>query len=51
MEILRDALEKDGIGAKTAAGYGRLHVDLPPKPEPLDWRVDVGGSGNGKGGA
>jgi CRISPR-associated protein Cmr6 len=38
MEILRDALEKDGIGAKTAAGYGRLHVDLPPKPAPLDWK-------------
>jgi CRISPR-associated protein Cmr6 len=38
MEILRDALEKDGIGAKTAAGYGRLHVALPPKPEPLNWQ-------------
>jgi CRISPR-associated protein Cmr6 len=38
MEILRDALEKDGIGAKTAAGYGRLHVALPPKPKPFDWK-------------
>jgi CRISPR-associated protein Cmr6 len=37
LDILRDALEKDGIGAKTAAGYGRLRAALPPKPEPLDW--------------
>lgn len=25
-QILRDALENDGIGAKTAAGYGRMNV-------------------------
>lgn len=35
--ILVDALEKDGIGAKTAAGYGRLRIDRPPKPEPIKW--------------
>jgi CRISPR-associated protein Cmr6 len=38
MEILRDALENDGIGANTAAGYGRLQAALPPKPVPYDWR-------------
>lgn len=26
MQILADALEEDGVGAKTAAGYGRLQV-------------------------
>ena len=29
--ILKDALVKDGLGAKTAAGYGRFKVD--PEPE------------------
>lgn len=37
MEILKDALEKDGIGAKTAAGYGRMKVHRAPRPEPLKW--------------
>lgn len=32
MEILKEALEKDGIGAKTAAGYGRMKIDRPPEP-------------------
>lgn len=27
MDILGDALQEDGIGAKTAAGYGRMKVD------------------------
>lgn len=38
MTILADALEKDGIGAKTAAGYGRMKVDRPPEPEKLNWK-------------
>ena len=32
MAILKEALEKDGIGAKTAAGYGRMKVNRPPEP-------------------
>jgi CRISPR-associated protein Cmr6 len=35
--ILADALEKDGIGAKTAAGYGRIKIDRPPEPEKFEW--------------
>ncbi len=31
---LRDALEWQGIGAKTAAGYGRLSEVAPPPPPP-----------------
>ncbi|MFL6235302.1 MAG: type III-B CRISPR module RAMP protein Cmr6 [Thermoanaerobaculia bacterium] len=38
MAILADALEKDGIGAKTAAGYGRMKIDRPPEPEKLNWK-------------
>jgi CRISPR-associated protein Cmr6 len=37
MEILRDALEQDGIGAKTAAGYGRMSVPVKRAPEPINW--------------
>jgi len=37
MRILKEALEKDGIGAKTAAGYGRMKVELPPEPERIKW--------------
>lgn len=34
MNLLVEALENDGIGAKTAAGYGRLTV---PKPQAIPW--------------
>jgi CRISPR-associated protein Cmr6 len=37
MRILKEALEKDGIGAKTAAGYGRMKVELPPEPDKIKW--------------
>src|SRR4029077_4364816 len=30
--ILKEALEKDGIGAKTATGYGRMKIERPPEP-------------------
>ena len=33
MEILTEALQNDGIGAKTAVGYGRMSVPRPPEPE------------------
>lgn len=51
MKILKDALEKDGIGAKTAAGYGRMKVELPPEPKKLKWEplvstLHFGNAGN-----
>jgi CRISPR-associated protein Cmr6 len=51
LDILRDALEKDGIGAKTAAGYGRLRAALPPKPEKLDWKPMLKGLNPGNAGS
>src|SRR4051812_7426482 len=41
LEILTETLEQDGVGAKTAAGYGRMKVApraLPKKPK---WEQDV----------
>lgn len=32
LEILAEALDRDGIGGKTAAGYGRMKVQLEKKP-------------------
>lgn len=43
MEILADALQNDGIGAKTAAGYGRMKAEQPPKPERLNWEETIRG--------
>jgi CRISPR-associated protein Cmr6 len=42
IRILKEALEKDGIGAKTAAGYGRMKVELPPEPEKIKWEGLIG---------
>jgi len=40
MDILTEALDQDGIGAKTAAGYGRMSV--APKPVPrFIWEPSV----------
>lgn len=47
MEILKEALEKDGIGAKTAAGYGRLAIPEAAKPQEMDWRPMLKGLGPG----
>lgn len=33
-QVTLDALNQLGIGAKTAVGYGRMHGELPPPPEP-----------------
>jgi CRISPR-associated protein Cmr6 len=51
MEILKEALQQDGIGAKTAAGYGRMSVPSTPKPEPVKWEpmiqgLDFGNAGH-----
>jgi len=47
MKILKEALEKEGIGAKTASGYGRMKVELPPEPEKLKWEPLVASLGFG----
>jgi CRISPR-associated protein Cmr6 len=50
MEILTEALQRDGIGAKTAAGYGRMNVALEsnrraqrstPAPQKPQWEARV----------
>lgn len=41
MRILKDALETDGIGAKTAAGYGRMNIDRPPEPMKPIWELET----------
>ncbi|HEX3555846.1 MAG TPA: type III-B CRISPR module RAMP protein Cmr6 [Thermoanaerobaculia bacterium] len=41
MEILIEAVEKDGIGAKTAAGYGRMSVKMKALPERFNWEQKV----------
>jgi CRISPR-associated protein Cmr6 len=37
LDILREALKQDGIGAKTAAGYGRMSLPEGPKVEKVIW--------------
>jgi hypothetical protein len=44
MKILLEALEKDGIGAKTAAGYGRFTI---PKTQSIPWQPMLQGLGFG----
>jgi CRISPR-associated protein Cmr6 len=41
LKILQDALQHDGIGAKTAAGYGRMKVDRPPEPGKPNWKEQL----------
>ncbi|HEX4960987.1 MAG TPA: type III-B CRISPR module RAMP protein Cmr6 [Thermoanaerobaculia bacterium] len=41
LDILKDALDQDGIGAKTAAGYGRMSVTPRALPEKLKWQPIV----------
>ncbi len=41
LDILKDALAQDGIGAKTAAGYGRMSVAPRALPEKLKWEPIV----------
>ncbi len=43
MKILTEALQNDGIGAKTAAGYGRMSVPRPPEPEKINWEPRIKG--------
>lgn len=50
MEILREALQGDGIGAKTAAGYGRMSVPSTPKPEKVNWEPMLQGLNFGNAG-
>lgn len=48
--ILAEALERDGIGAKTAAGYGRMSVPKPSEPEAVSWQAMIQGLGAGNAG-
>jgi len=43
LEILLEALHHDGIGAKTAAGYGRMSAPSKPKPESIPWELRIKG--------
>jgi hypothetical protein len=49
MTILTEALAQDGIGAKTAAGYGRMTVDQP-KAATVNWMPMLQGLGFGNAG-
>jgi len=40
-EILKDALDQDGAGAKTAAGYGRMDVTPLASSSLVDWEPRV----------
>jgi CRISPR-associated protein Cmr6 len=50
MKILVDALQEDGIGAKTAAGYGRMSVPRKVEPEKVSWEPMLQGLGFGNAG-
>jgi len=50
MEILIGALEKDGIGAKTAAGYGRMTLVPKREPEKPNWEPQIQGLNFGNAG-
>lgn len=41
-QILKGALDQDGVGAKTAAGYGRMDLEwLNAPPPPIAWQPEV----------
>jgi len=42
-EILRGALEEEGAGAKTAAGYGRMKMNMSSEPRGFNWAPSVAG--------
>lgn len=50
MKILLEALRSDGIGAKTAAGYGRMSVPQKAEPEKVNWEPMIQGLGFGNAG-
>jgi CRISPR-associated protein Cmr6 len=50
MKILVEALREDGIGAKTAAGYGRMSVPRKAEPEKVNWKPMIQGLGFGNAG-
>ena len=50
MKILEEALQSDGIGAKTAAGYGRMSVPRKAEPEKVNWEPMIQGLGFGNAG-
>lgn len=50
MKILEEALRSDGIGSKTAAGYGRMSVPRKAEPEKVNWEPMIQGLGFGNAG-
>lgn len=50
IDILKDALEHDGIGAKTAAGYGRMGIVGKPASEMVNWEPVIKGLNFGNAG-
>jgi CRISPR-associated protein Cmr6 len=50
MSILQIAVEENGAGAKTAAGYGRLRLVIKPPPEKINWEAMIRGLGFGNAG-
>lgn len=50
MNILVEALQKDGIGAKTAAGYGRMSVPREAEAATVNWTAMIQGLGLGNAG-
>ena len=50
MAILVEALQGDGIGAKTAAGYGRMSVPREAEAPTVNWAAMIQGLGFGNAG-
>jgi CRISPR-associated protein Cmr6 len=50
IRILVEALQRDGVGAKTAAGYGRMSVPQQREAEAINWAAMIQGIGFGNAG-
>jgi len=50
MEILKIAVEENGAGAKTAAGYGRMQLEVKKVPEKVNWEPMIKGLNAGNAG-
>jgi CRISPR-associated protein Cmr6 len=50
IQILKIAVEESGAGAKTAAGYGRMCLEIKKPPEKINWEPMIQGLGLGNAG-
>jgi len=50
IQILKIAVEESGAGAKTAAGYGRMRLEIKKPPEKIKWEPMIQGLGLGNAG-